>query len=57
MSLTLQYTLILGLYFGGMLSLGVWFNKKVRSKKDYFIARVKLGPATVGFSFSATQMS
>ena len=40
-----------------MLSLGFWFNRKVRSKKDYFIAKGKLGPATVGFSFSATQMS
>lgn len=57
MSLTLQYTLILGLYFFGMLALGFWFNRKVRSNRDYFIARGKLGPATIGFSFSATQMS
>jgi SSS family transporter len=40
-----------------MLALGVWFNRKVQSKKDYFIAKGKLGPATIGFSFSATQMS
>jgi SSS family transporter len=45
------------IYFAGLLFLGVWFNRKVRSKKDYFIAKGKLGPATVGFSFSATQMS
>jgi SSS family transporter len=40
-----------------MLGLGFWFNRKIRSSKDYFIAKGKLGPATVGFSFSATQMS
>ncbi len=57
MSLTLQYILVLGVYFLGMLSLGFWFNTRVRSKKDYFIARGKLGPAAIGFSFSATQMS
>lgn len=53
----LQYAVILVLYFTGMLVLGLWFNKKVKSKRDYFIAKGKLGPATVGFSFSATQMS
>jgi len=57
MSISLQYIIILGIYFLGMLSLGFWFNRKVRSKKDYFLAKGKLGPATVGFSFSATQMS
>ncbi len=57
MSLTNQYLLILIAYFLGMLGLGAWFNRKVQSKKDYFLARGKLGPATVGFSFSATQMS
>lgn len=57
MSITIKYTLILGLYFMGMLFLGFLFNKKVKSKKDYFIAKGKLGPATIGFSFSATQMS
>ncbi len=57
MSLTTQYMIILSLYFLLMLFLGLWFNRKVKSKKDYFIARGKLGPATVGFSFSATQMS
>lgn len=57
MVLTSQYTVILVIYFLAMLSLGAWFNRRVRSKKDYFIARGKLGPATVGFSFSATQMS
>jgi SSS family transporter len=57
MSLSLQYIIVLGLYFAAMLALGFWFNRKVTSKKDYFLARGKLGPATVGFSFSATQMS
>ncbi len=57
MSLSLQYIIILGAYFLGMLVLGFWFNRRVKSKKDYFIARGKLGAATVGFSFSATQMS
>jgi len=57
MSLSLQYILILSVYFAGMLLLGFWFNRKVKSDKDYFIARGKLGSATVGFSFSATQMS
>jgi sodium/pantothenate symporter len=52
-----QYLIILSLYFFLMLCLGFWFNRKVQSKKDYFIARGKLGPATVGFSISATQMS
>jgi len=52
-----QYTLIIALYFMGLLLIGVWLNKRVKSKKDYFIARGKLGPATIGFSFSATQMS
>lgn len=40
-----------------MLGLGFRFSRKVKSSKDYFIAKGKLGPATVGFSFSATQMS
>ena len=57
MSLTAQYALILGVYFLGMLCLGFWFNKRVRTTKDYFLARGKLGPATLGFSYSATQMS
>lgn len=57
MSLSGQYLLILGLYFFGMLFLGAFFNKRIKSKKDYFIAKGKLGPATIGFSFSATQMS
>jgi SSS family transporter len=57
MNLSTQYLIILSLYFLLMLCLGFWFNRKVRSRKDYFIARGKLGPATVGFSFSATQMS
>ncbi|MFQ5722629.1 MAG: hypothetical protein ACE5GI_09070, partial [Candidatus Aminicenantales bacterium] len=57
MSLALQYILILGFHFLGMIFLVFWFNKKVKSDKDYFIAKGKLGPATIGFSFSATQTS
>jgi len=57
MNLSTQYLIILSVYFLLMLCLGFWFNRKVRSKKDYFLARGKLGPATIGFSFSATQMS
>ncbi len=57
MGLTAQYMIVLCLYFFLVLLLGFWFNRKVKSKRDYFIARGKLGPATVGFSFSATQMS
>ena len=57
MTLSLQYTLILIFYFAGILFLGFWFNRRVRSDKDYFLAKGKLGPATIGFSFSATQMS
>jgi SSS family transporter len=56
-SVTGQYVLVLGIYFALMLGLGIYFNKKARSRSEYFIARGKLGPATVGFSFSATQMS
>ena len=57
MSVTGQYALILALYFVGLLGLGLWFNRRLRSRKDYFIARGKLGPGTLGFSYSATQMS
>ncbi len=57
MSLTTQYTLILAVYFAVLLSGSAWVNRRLRSSKDYFIARGKLGPATIGFSFSATQMS
>ena len=57
MSLTTQYTIILVLYFTSLMGLGLWFNRRVQSKRDYFIARGKLGPATIGFSYSATQMS
>ena len=57
MSDVAQYTVILVLYFAGMIALGLWANRKQRSRKDYFLARGKLGPATLGFSYSATQMS
>jgi SSS family transporter len=51
------YLAVLGLYFLAMAGLGVWFNRRARSRSEFFIARGKLGPATVGLSFSATQMS
>ena len=43
MSLTAQYTIILALYFTSLMGLGLWFNRRVQSKRDYFIARGKLG--------------
>lgn len=52
-----QYLIVIVSYFIGMLFIGYWFNKKVESDEDYFLAKDKLGPATIGFSFSATQMS
>jgi SSS family transporter len=52
-----QYVVILTLYFLAMLAIGVWFNRKSRSRSEFFIARGKLGPATIGISFSATQIS
>jgi len=57
LSISTQYTIILALYFTCLMGLGLWFNRRVQSKRDYFIARGKLGPATIGFSYSATQMS
>src|SRR3972149_4046171 len=40
-----------------MIGIGVWFNKRSRTRSEYFLARGKLGPATIGPSFSATQIS
>lgn len=57
MSLTAQYTIILVLYFAAMLGLGFWLGRGQRSRREYFLARGKLGPAAIGFSYSATQMS
>lgn len=57
MTVSAMYTVILVLYFAGLMGLGVWFNRRNRSKEDYFLARGQLGPATLGFSYSATQMS
>lgn len=57
MSATTQYFIIIVLYFAGMLGVGFIFNRKVSSDMDYFLAKDKLGPAAIGFSFSATQMS
>lgn len=52
-----QYTVILVVYFGLLMALGVWFNRRQRTRTDYFLARGKLGPGAIGFSYSATQMS
>jgi SSS family transporter len=57
LSETAQYAAILTLYFVAMIGIGVWFNKRSRSRREYFLARGKLGPATIGISFSATQIS
>ena len=57
MSETAQYVAILAAYFLAMIGVGVWFNKRSRSRSEYFLARGKLGPATIGISFSATQIS
>lgn len=57
MAETALYTVILAIYFAGMMGLGLWFNRRQGTKEDYFLARGKLGPGTVGFSYSATQMS
>jgi SSS family transporter len=57
LSETAQYVAILTLYFLAMIGVGVWFNKRSRSRREYFLARGKLGPATIGISFSATQIS
>jgi SSS family transporter len=57
LSETAQYVAILAAYFLAMIGIGVWFNKRSRSRSEYFIARGKLGPATIGISFSATQIS
>ncbi|HJS74355.1 MAG TPA: sodium/solute symporter [Vicinamibacteria bacterium] len=52
-----QYVVILIAYFTAMVGIGIWFNKRSRSRSEYFLARGKLGPATIGISFSATQIS
>jgi len=57
LSETAQYVAILAAYFLAMIGIGVWFNKRSRSRSEYFLARGKLGPATIGISFSATQIS
>ena len=57
MSDVAQYVLILALYFVAMIGIGLWFNKRSGSRSEFFLARGKLGPATIGISFSATQIS
>jgi len=51
------YTVILVVYFSALMGLGFWFNRRNRSRQEFFLARGDLGPATLGFSYSATQMS
>lgn len=55
--MTLLYTVVLALYFAALLGLGAWFNRRTKSREQYFLARGELGPAALGFSYSATQMS
>lgn len=52
-----QYTVIVVIYFAVMMGLGIWFNRRQSTRTDYFLARGKLGPGPIGFSYSATQMS
>jgi len=52
-----QYYIVIAVYFIAMLGFGFFFSNKNKNDKDYFLARGKLGPAVIGFSFSATQMS
>ena len=37
--------------------LGFRFSRRHRTRTDYFLARGKLGPGVIGFSYSATQLS
>ena len=57
MSSTIQYILIICVYFAAMLGIGLFFSKRNNTKSDYFLAKDKLPPAVIAFSFSATQMS
>lgn len=57
MSSSTVYVLVIALYYAAMVAIGLFFKNKIGNHSDYFVARGKLGPATIGFSFSATQMS
>lgn len=57
MSSSMVYVLVISIYYLIMVFIGLYFRKRIDTHKDYFVARGKLGPATIGFSFSATQMS
>ncbi len=57
MSDTTLYGVVLVVYFAALMGLGVRFNRRSRSARSFFLARGDLGPATLGFSYSATQMS
>ena len=44
-----QYTVIIAVYFTLMMGLGLWFNRRKRTRTDYFLARGKLGAGAIGF--------
>ena len=51
------YTVIPVVYFAALTGLGLRFNRHNRSRREYYLARGDLGPATLGFPYSATRMS
>lgn len=52
------YVVVMICYFLALLVIGIVFSKRaVKTEQDYFVAKDKLNAATIGFSFSATQMS
>jgi len=58
MSLTGIYIMVLVLYFAIMFGIGILSGRKSSSgEQDYFLAKEKLPAITIGFSYSATQMS
>lgn len=57
MSATVQYIVIICVYFAALLGIGVFFGKRNNTKSDYFLAKDKLPSAVIAFSYSATQMS
>lgn len=44
MSSTIQYILIICVYFAAMLGIGLFFSKRNNTKSDYFLAKDKLPP-------------
>lgn len=57
MSVTVQYIIVIAMYFVAMMLIGFLFSNASKSEKDYFLAKDKLPPSVIGFSYSATQMS